>query len=157
MFNIVETSKTGIIITQKQTRNDAEKFFMERFDVLIKDKSCLTGNINAYGDTKSANILHAENNYSLSIVEAPSVHIEIPVSNGILSCDTSFDPCYPGLDTEYISNQEDENTAATRPRVCIEENTDSNEIRCIVWKDPSEEDYSEKIILPANYTETERR
>lgn len=76
----------------------------------------------------------------------------IPLHNGYLRIDVSCDPNYPGLDIEYIDNQESngEQIPATRPRVLIEAPVDestgkSNNVRALIWGDIKNEDYSDAI------------
>lgn len=74
----------------------------------------------------------------------------IPLKNGVLRVDVSQDPYYPGLDIEYIDNNEPKDCEKTRPRVLIEvpvdENTGESEaISVKVWADPDNEDYSNSV------------
>lgn len=69
----------------------------------------------------------------------------IPIKNGVLRVDVSQDPNYPGIDVEYIDNDEPENCEKVRPRVLIEseKNEDTGEMGPItarVWFDPENED-----------------
>lgn len=69
----------------------------------------------------------------------------IPLTNGYLRIDVSQDPDYPGIDIEFISN-EDQNLTKTNPRVIVEEKVeDNNELRVLVWADKNKEDYTDQI------------
>ncbi len=76
----------------------------------------------------------------------PAATYKLPIKGGYLDIRTSIDPDYPGLDIEFIPDNEDmENDPKTRPRVLIERPAGTDKLRCLVWGDPKSEDYSECI------------
>ena len=80
----------------------------------------------------------------------PGVTYTLPLKNGYLDIRASMDPEYPGLDVEYIKNNENPNDLKTRPRVVIEwpknsTHTNNDNLRCLVWADKNNEDYSQCI------------
>lgn len=65
-----------------------------------------------------------------------------------LKVEQSQDPDYPGVDIEFASRVVDGTDAAvTYPRVCIEQNKDSGQVRVLIWDDPLNEDYTREIPL----------
>ena len=69
----------------------------------------------------------------------------LSIKNGYLDISVSQDPNYPGIDIEYVDNDEASMSPQTRPRVLIECPKDTNILRALVWGDPKSEDYSDKI------------
>lgn len=73
--------------------------------------------------------------------------LQIRLGNGYLVATISADPDYPGIDVEYVDDNEKE-TDLSRPRVLIESPIDDNgAIRALVWNDSESEDYVEEIKL----------
>ena len=76
---------------------------------------------------------------------------KLPIKNGYLDIRVSVDPDYPGLDIEYIDNNESKMDFSedyfTRPRVLIECPKDSNQLRTLVWDNPRSEDYNSEITF----------
>ena len=68
----------------------------------------------------------------------------LPIGNGYLDIRASVDPDYPGLDVEFIPDNETDGTYRTRPRVLIER-PNGEGLRVLVWADPRSEDYSDEI------------
>lgn len=69
----------------------------------------------------------------------------IPIKNGVLRIDVSQDPNYPGIDVEYIDDNEPADCEKVRPRILIESemNPDTEEMGPItarVWFNPNNED-----------------
>lgn len=59
---------------------------------------------------------------------------------------------YPGVDIEFIPNKAED--AVTYPRVVFEEAVQSDEgtrvgceLRALIWNDPQQEDYTDKIVF----------
>ncbi len=75
----------------------------------------------------------------------------LPIKNGYLDIRVSQDTEYPGLDIEYIDdNEEAENNEEryhTRPRVLIECPADTNKLRALIWSNPGSEDYEESVTF----------
>lgn len=77
--------------------------------------------------------------------------IKIKVKNGYLRATPSPDPNYPGIDVEYITN-DDTGKNMSRPRVLVEypQDDDCNAnttLRALIWDDPQSEDYTKEIEL----------
>lgn len=72
------------------------------------------------------------------------IHVRLP--KGRIIAELAQDSDYPGVDIEYVSDNEDDEPR-TRPRVLIEYNREANEFRVLVWADPNSEDYSDEIIF----------
>ena len=73
--------------------------------------------------------------------------LQIRLPNGYLVASISADPYYPGIDVEYIGDNESE-TDLSRPRVLIEAPIEDNgAVRALIWNDPTNEDYEEDIEL----------
>jgi hypothetical protein len=71
--------------------------------------------------------------------------MEVKVQGGILRATTTTDVEYPGIDVEFIADNEPENILS-RPRVLIESPiSDKGNIRALIWNDPRSEDYTEEI------------
>lgn len=71
--------------------------------------------------------------------------IKISMDGGYLAIDKSQNPDYPGIDIEFVPNNEKE-LLYTRPRVVIEK-PKGEKLRCLIWNNKSSEDYSDKIIF----------
>lgn len=69
---------------------------------------------------------------------------EIKLETGKLVVDKALDPDYPGVDIEFIPNNESDDDPLTRPRVLIEQ-PKGEKLRVLVWADPKSEDYSDNI------------
>lgn len=80
----------------------------------------------------------------------------IPIKNGYLEIRVSIDEDYPGIDVEYVSNNEHPENLS-RPRVLIEAPIDEDtgvqdKLRVLVWRDNQAEDYTDLIeIEGANF------
>lgn len=77
------------------------------------------------------------------IISGSYISLDIPVPGGKLNA-TNGDIDYPGIDIEYILENDDSNIL-TRPRVLMEKPADSNQLVAMIWSDPDNEDYSQKI------------
>ena len=69
----------------------------------------------------------------------------VSLPDGHLVASFAQDPEYPGIDVEFIANAES-NTILSRPRVLIEQPID-DKLRCLIWNDSTNEDYTEEIDL----------
>ncbi len=67
------------------------------------------------------------------------------VEGGYLAATICPDPDYPGIDVEYVADN-DTGEDLSRPRVLIEYPIDGN-LRALIWNNPKDEDYAEEIIL----------
>lgn len=70
----------------------------------------------------------------------------VNVEGGYLRADPSQDPDYPGIDVEFIADNEPDDIYS-RPRVLFEKPIDGS-LRALIWNNPSSEDYEEEIIFP---------
>lgn len=76
--------------------------------------------------------------------------LTVRVKNGWLVATKSPDPDYPGIDVEYIVDNDKIKVkdALSRPRVLIEYPTDdSYSLRALIWNNPHNEDYEEAVDL----------
>lgn len=71
--------------------------------------------------------------------------IQIRVKGGYIVATVYDDPEYPGIDVEYIADN-DKGETASRPRVLVEYPKDDC-LRALVWNDPDSEDYTNEINL----------
>lgn len=75
----------------------------------------------------------------------------MPLPGGHLDIRVHPDPLYPGLDIEFISDNEPENKLS-RPRVLIEKPKDEDsglydKLRAVIWANRDQEDYTDAIEL----------
>lgn len=68
--------------------------------------------------------------------------IVVEVEGGRLIATASLDPEYPGIDVEFVPNQE--TCKASTPRILIEQPKGEN-LRALVWGNPDKEDYTVKV------------
>lgn len=76
--------------------------------------------------------------------------LTVRVKNGWLVATESPDPDYPGIDVEYIADNDSINIKdmLSRPRVLIEYPADgSDSLRALIWNNPHNEDYEEAVDL----------
>lgn len=79
-----------------------------------------------------------------------SPNLAVPVRNGFLVATPASDPLYPGIDVEFIPDEQhaDEyKEVLSKPRVLIEEPQDDTRLRALLWTDPQKEDYTKEITL----------
>lgn len=67
------------------------------------------------------------------------------IGNGLLCASVIDDDAYPGIDIEYIPDEEPDG-AVSLPRVLVEW-PEKEKLRALIWNNPSEEDYTQKVIL----------
>lgn len=67
----------------------------------------------------------------------------IKVKGGELVATKTVDPEYPGIDIEFVSDN-DNGSALSRPRVLFE-CTKDGKLRVLVWADEDNEDYTHKV------------
>lgn len=79
------------------------------------------------------------------IPDAGGISLDSLVPDGRLHADVSVDCNYPGVDIEYIPNNDTEYPdETTRPRVLIEKPVDTKQLTAMLWADTASEDYSYK-------------
>ena len=71
--------------------------------------------------------------------------IIVKVPGGQIVATKATDAYYPGIDIEFISDNE-ENNIVSRPRILFEKPLDG-ELRALTWSDTKNEDYTEEIIF----------
>ena len=71
--------------------------------------------------------------------------IKVKTKGGYLWATEGGDIDYPGIDIEFIADNEDEN-AVSRPRVLFEYSTDGK-LRVLIWDDKDNEDYTREIVF----------
>ena len=69
--------------------------------------------------------------------------MEVKVEGGILRATKSTDSEYPGIDVEFIADN-DNGENISRPRVLFEKPKGEN-LRVLIWNDKNSEDYTENI------------
>lgn len=67
----------------------------------------------------------------------------VKVKGGELVATKTVDPEYPGIDIEFVSDN-DNGSALSRPRVLFE-CTKDGKLRVLVWADEDNEDYTHKV------------
>lgn len=76
----------------------------------------------------------------------------LPLPGGHLDIRVAPDPTYPGLDVEFIADNEDHDKKS-RPRVLIEmpdadkDDVHYHELRALCWTNKMSEDYTDEITL----------
>jgi len=79
------------------------------------------------------------------VFEKDAIELNTLVPNGRLQTNTCGDDDYPGVDIEYIpDNDSDYPDVLTRPRVRIEKPVDSKILAAMLWTDKNDEDYTHK-------------
>lgn len=71
--------------------------------------------------------------------------IKVRVKGGYIRANASSDPDYPGIDVEFVSDN-DVGETLSRPRVLIEKPVDDN-LRALIWDDADNEDYTKEIVF----------
>ena len=79
------------------------------------------------------------------ITDSNHVDLIVDIPGGKLVAYTA-EPLYPGIDIEYIADDEDENTEETRFRILVEKPCDTKTLSTMIWNDKHSEDYSDKIV-----------
>ena len=69
--------------------------------------------------------------------------LKIRVDGGFLVAAISPDPDYPGIDVEFVADNDAEGNVS-RPRVLVEKPRFGT-LRVLVWRDPQSEDFTYKI------------
>lgn len=90
------------------------------------------------------------NEFFIWIISSQStLHLDTSVDNGRLITETCTDTDYPGIDIEYIDNDENDNEFY-RPRVLIENIKNTDMLRTAIWRGINE-DYDETVTLNRKY------
>lgn len=71
--------------------------------------------------------------------------IKVRVNGGYIRANASSDPDYPGIDVEFVSDN-DVGETLSRPRVLFEKPVDDN-LRALIWDDADDEDYTKEIVF----------
>ena len=69
--------------------------------------------------------------------------LKVRVEGGWLIANDSYDPEYPGIDVEFVADN-DKGLNMSRPRVLFEKPL-GGELRALVWEDKNNEDYTTEI------------
>ena len=69
--------------------------------------------------------------------------IVIKIEGGHLVATPSQDPNYPGIDVEFVADN-DKGETASRPRVLFEKPL-GEKLRALIWGDSNKEDYTDEI------------
>lgn len=70
-------------------------------------------------------------------------YAEFRIKDGYFRVDKSADPNYPGIDIEFISD-DDLGNSLSRPRILFEK-TENGNLRALAWNNPDKEDFVEEI------------
>ena len=70
----------------------------------------------------------------------------VKANGGYFRAEASCDPNYPGIDIEFISDNETDD-AFSRPRILFEKPMNSENLRVLIWDNPDNEDYEEEYVL----------
>jgi hypothetical protein len=71
--------------------------------------------------------------------------LRVKVEGGYLYATISGDINYPGICVEFVAD-DDKGEALSRPTVLFEKPV-GEELRALVWEDPTDEDYTREIIF----------
>lgn len=80
-----------------------------------------------------------------------SPNLAVPVRNGFLVATPASDPLYPGIDVEFIPDEQHINEykeVLSKPRVLIEEPQDDTRLRALLWTDLRKKITPKKSHLP---------
>lgn len=72
--------------------------------------------------------------------------LEVKLPTGMLVANKVTDPNYPGIDIEFVPDNEPE-IPLSRPRVLVEQPVADEQLHTLIWSDPAKEDYTEKITF----------
>lgn len=66
----------------------------------------------------------------------------------MIVADKALDPDYPGIDIEFIPDDEPEIPLSIRPRILVERPIEEGEhLRALIWSNPAKGDYTEEITF----------
>lgn len=137
MVNLVKIDKNGkVFITPFASADDAKQFISKTASPEISF-SCKAKGYTLMAPSDCDDIY--------AIVNSDRVDLTVNVPEGKLVANTT-EPLYPGIDIEYIADNEDKNTNDTRFRVLVEKPCDTKTLSAMIWNDKHSEDYSNKII-----------
>lgn len=140
MVNLVTINEHGQLkITPYESVSDAKKFI----------KKAVHGAPESFSATMPNYTIVKHKNCDVTYLILTGCHVELTVKvpDGRLIANTT-DPLYPGIDIEYISDNENENTdCLTRPRVLFEKPYDNRTLSAMIWNGKNNEDYTHKTIF----------
>lgn len=137
MVNLIKIDKNGkVFITPFASANDAKQFI---------DKTVSTDIV--FSCKAEGYMVISPNNCDdiYTITNSDRVDITIDVPGGKLVANTT-EPSYPGIDIEYIADNENKNADDTRFRVLVEKPCDTKTLSAMIWNNKHSEDYSNRII-----------
>lgn len=70
--------------------------------------------------------------------------LRVRVKGGYLIATESTDTDYPGIDIEFVAD-DDNGEHLSRPRVLMEKPTEDENLRVLIWNNKNSEDYTEEI------------
>lgn len=73
-------------------------------------------------------------------------HFSVPADTGVFDVLISNDDEYPGVDVEFISENDDKLENVSRPRILLEQPV-GKPLRILIWDNPDSEDYTREIIF----------
>ena len=72
--------------------------------------------------------------------------IRVKVDGGVLIATKCADSHYPGIDIEFVPDNDEEDDVLTRPRILVER-PNGGQLVAMIWGDRMSEDYSDKIVF----------
>ena len=71
--------------------------------------------------------------------------ISVKVDGGIIIARKSTDSNYPGIDVEFVADNENPKNLS-RPRVLFESSKEQG-LRALIWDDQNNEDYTNEVVF----------
>jgi len=71
--------------------------------------------------------------------------ITVKVDGGLIIARKSSDSDYPGIDVEFVADNENPNNLS-RPRILFESPKEEG-LRALIWDDQNNEDYTNEIVF----------
>lgn len=143
MYVVIELPRHGVMkITQCQNREIIHKILSD-IAAIAADESALLYRLTHNEDIE----LYTSKSGDVTVIvfEKSAIELNTLVPNGRLQTNTCGDDDYPGVDIEYIPDNESEYPdVLTRPRVRIEKPVDSEILAAMLWTDKNDEDYTHK-------------
>ena len=137
--NFMLTEFEPIIVSLEKPESMLYEKPVEYNDVDTVSNDIHIDNINNSDESE----VYVENDFGIC---AERQVLEVRLSNGVLRATPSCDSNYPGIDVEFIAD-DDTGADASRPRILIEKPIDEEHVRALIWHNKESEDYSTEIIF----------
>ena len=147
MVNLVKINKHGELFVTPYETVDAARAAIEE----ITPDAPVTISQNESGCT----IINRGNNDTTYIITNHDyAAFTVSVPGGKLMANTALDPLYPGIDIEYIADDEEklakDADVFTRPRVLIEKPRETKTLAAMIWGDKNNKGYTHKTVFEKN-------